>query len=90
MPLYLAAKLQIKIERTKKKGEKLKSCSVTTHHPYEFTIFLMMQSYILHNNWQKMGILEYYRYSKLGILEYLWQKNLGSLDSVHDYLSVVN
>ena len=21
------------------KGEKLASCSVTTHHPYEFTIF---------------------------------------------------
>ena len=37
-----------------------------------------------------MGILEYYRYSKLGILEYLWQINLGILDSVHDYLSVVN
>ena len=29
---------KIKIERTKKKGEKLASCSVTTHHPYEFTI----------------------------------------------------
>ena len=28
MPLYLAAKLQIKIERTKKKGEKLASCSL--------------------------------------------------------------
>ena len=25
---YIAAKLQIKIERTKKKGEKLKSCSL--------------------------------------------------------------
>ena len=37
-----------------------------------------------------MGILEYYRYSKLGILEYLWQINLGILDSVHDYLPVVN
>ena len=37
-----------------------------------------------------MGILEYYRYSKLGILEYLWQISLGILDSVHDYLSVVN
>ena len=37
-----------------------------------------------------MGILEYYRYSKLGMLEYLWQINLGILDSVHDYLSVVN
>ena len=28
MPLYLAAKLQIKIERTKKKGEKLALCSL--------------------------------------------------------------
>ena len=28
MPLYLAAKLQIKIERTKKKGEKLASFSL--------------------------------------------------------------
>ena len=28
---YIAAKLQIKIERTKKKGEKLKSCSLDKH-----------------------------------------------------------
>ena len=47
MPLYLAAKLQIKIERTKKKGEKLKSCSLMISQILQIVLNILKSATII-------------------------------------------